>query len=223
MANNDKRLFVNFSSAKLDLLIAKDVIIQLRATKVFKDQNILDSSSLAGDDAEKSLLRKVDESDAVIHLLSSDFQNEICSKALDKCIEVNKKMFPVVIRSFVYMYDEKLQNILDDILPEDKEEISGFINEAQRDRVITMIIKKIFDKLEIRDFNDQRGRNRKSLYWMIIAIVLFALATVPVTYYYTDDWRFTLIPSAGFLVIIFFLLSVLKNPFSITLYKPVNS
>lgn len=215
-----KRLYVNYSNNKQDILIAGDLIMQLRATRAFKDENIQDSSSvIAGDEAEKSFYNKVEESDAVIHLLSADFQNGNCSKLFDKCLEIGKLGFPVLIRHFPYEFDKRIMTIADELLPEDKEDIENFINQNEKDEIITQIVRKIMTKVGFDHYKNERGKNRKLFYGMIIGFSIIGLMSLLGIYYYTNEFLFACIPFIGFMIIVLFLFYMLKHPSTITLHK----
>jgi hypothetical protein len=218
-------LFINFSKKEIDVRIAEDIIIQLQATKKFKNQNILDSSDLGGDEAEESLMLKVEKSGAVIHLLSAYFQVESCRKALDKCIETKKTMFPILIGTFPYEFDSTLESINENLLPVDKKDIPLFNDEAKRAEVITRIIEKIYNELGIEEysFKDRRGNNRKFVYGTIIGLGILASLSAYGIFKRISNWELLCIVPLATLVIIFYLIYKLRNPSSISLYKTAKS
>lgn len=219
-SNAERKLFINFSKDKRDILIAEDIITHLRSTKAFKDQNIQDSGSFeAGAETAKILLQTLTEADAVIHLLSADFQTEDCSKVFDTCLEIRKRMFSILIRSFPYEYDKRLANIEDELMPDDKKDIVCFTDEAERDRIITIIITEILNRLGITEHRNQRGSSRLLYYGMVVGALLLGVILIYEIFRYTNDWLLTCIPLLSTIIIAGYLISALKHPFSITLYK----
>jgi len=218
----EKSLFINF--AQKDRPIAENVIAHLRATKVFKDHNIRDSNtSLAGDERDKAIQQQVGSSSAIIHLLSSDFQTEEnCKKAFSISIEANKQIFPVMIRLYGWQHDDSLVTIYDQILPENEKDINCFSKEYERDRVITTTISRIYDKMGIKKLIKKPGSRRKLIYRMIAALLLMVPLLVCVAIWY-DVLLFVGIIVIATLLTVFYLLSILKKPTDLSLYKTIKS
>ena len=110
-------------------------------------------------------------------------------------------------------------SIKDKLLPDNKGDIQYFSDEADRDRIITIIIEKIFDGLDIKSYQGNRGKNRITFYGMIVGFIFLGLILIYKTYEYTNDLLISCIPLLCISMILLYLINALRNPFTITLYK----
>ncbi len=165
---DDVKMFNNLS---LHLSILQDKVEAWSKTKI-----------MGGEVKEDVINANFENADAVIHLLSVHFGTENqCLKLLEKSINENKKIIPILISSFDWESDPSLANLKDEMLPEDKKPVDTYNN---NNAILTEIVKLI--RVEV--FGDSVPEPRKSdraFYYILAAIVFLTGCTATWWVYFT--------------------------------------
>jgi len=120
-----KKIFLNYSDEADDKKMMQNLCIHL---SILKDVDLWHKGRmLAGDAVESTMLSNLQESDAVLHLLSISYcqEEEECMLLLDKGIEQQKENIPVLISSFAWEEIPEIKKLEDRLLPHDHIPIDG--------------------------------------------------------------------------------------------------
>jgi hypothetical protein len=124
-----------------------------------------------GEEVNETIQANFSSSDAVVHLLSINFENENqCLDLLENSIKSNKRNIPILISSFDWESDPKLLDFRDEMLPSPDSPMDTFANQNQ---VFVKIIKTIRKEVLGDDAPFEMKSDRG--FYFILAGVVFLL------------------------------------------------
>jgi hypothetical protein len=216
-----KKIFFTYSDNSRDIELYKEFN---KHFKTYAKKGLLvimdkDESFRISNDKEKTLAF-FRESDFAVPLLSVDYMtSEECMKLLDIAAEEKKPIIPVLLRDCDWDEMERIKNLADQLLPEDKLSVIQHIEhtEGGQDQVFSNIAKRVkgivFKELDEVEFKS----GSKTFYYILSGIVLIVGSLVTmISQTKWHDWK---ISSIIFLMFATIVLLALKNVLFPTKFK----
>lgn len=211
-----KKLFLNYSTGNQeDVKMYNNLSLHL---SVIRDR--IDPWSVSyikpGDEPDKEIQQNFEGSDAIVHLLSINFENDNqCLSLLLNGIKEKKQNIPILISSFDWESDTNLAALREQILPHPDQPIDTFSNP-------NLVFKTIIQALRAKVLGDSAPAKMKSdrTFYYIFTAVILAMGVVATSYAQSTfgDFRATVLVALMFLCIALFIIRKVLFPTNISTY-----
>jgi hypothetical protein len=163
-----KKIFFNYSNDSEDGKMMRNLSLHF---SVLKDKVDLwhKGKLLPGDTVDEALSDNLNNSDAVLHLLSISYAaEEDCMELLEQGIEKQKKNIPVLLSSFDWQSVDAINKLEDELLPQDHQPVD---THANYNEIYTEIVQTV--RSEVLGVKS-KGRPNDRLYYYILATLILA-------------------------------------------------
>lgn len=162
-----KKIFFNYADEAEDKKMMCNLCLHFAVLK--NDLELWHKGKiLPGDVVNDSLSRNFKDSDAALHLLSISYATEDqCVNLLNQGIQLHKKNIPVLLSSFDWESLKPVQELKDELLPEDHQPIDTHQNSNAAYTGIVRAVKK-----EVLGIESNEPENERPFYYMVAALAL---------------------------------------------------
>ena len=201
---------------------AKDVELYKEFNKHFKTYAskgmifIIDKDELFRIDSDNTNIYKhVDESDITVPLLSVDYLiSDQCIKLLETAVAGKKTIIPVLLSDCDFTGIDKLKELENSLLPDDKESITEhIIKEGGQDEVFSSIAKKV-KAIIFKELGSVKIKTGSKLFYFILSGIVFLIGGLAAAFSYSKwyDWKISSIVFLMFTVVALYSLKKVLFP-----------
>jgi hypothetical protein len=164
-----KKLFLNYSpDDPEDVAMLNHLRLHLGLLKNQLEEWSTDRI-IPGEEKESVVNARFSESDAVVHLLSVQFDNtEDCIRLLKKSVDDKKKIVPILLSSFYWQGNPLLANLADELLPSADQPVTSSDNIKKAFSEIVRVVSRNVLGVD----TELRIKSDRGFYYALAAIVM---------------------------------------------------